>query len=214
MKKTWRLLAFAAALGIALAGCRFPWNDGPTGQTLKKPVIYLYPTQETQVNVKLNLHGTLTKTLPASDGNWSVTAYPDGHLINQADGKEYSYLFWEGKADVQYDFSKGFVVPGKDTAVFLQKELAVLGLTPREYNEFIVYWLPQMQDNSYNLIAFQTNVYTDLAKLDISPKPDSELRVFMAYKPLKKPVKLPEQTLPAFERKGFAVVEWGGSRVD
>lgn len=209
MKKAWRLLAFAAALGIALAGCRSPFEP-----TTAKPVIYLYPTQETQVNVKLTYRGKLTSTYPVSDGNWSVTAYPDGRLINQADGKEYSYLFWEGKADVKYDFSKGFVVPGKDTAAFLQKKLADLGLTPREYNEFIVYWLPQMQDNPYNLIAFQTDIYTDLAKLDISPKPDSELRVFMAYKPLKKPVKLPEQTLPAFERKGFAVVEWGGSRVD
>jgi hypothetical protein len=47
----------------------------------------------------------------------------------------------------------------------------------------------------------------------ITPKPDSELRVFMVYKPLKKKIDLPEQKLQPFERRGFTVVEWGGSKV-
>ncbi|MDF2567537.1 MAG: hypothetical protein K0R90_993, partial [Oscillospiraceae bacterium] len=86
-------------------------------------------------------------------------------------------------------------------------------LTPKEYNEFIVYWLPQMQNNPYNLITFQNETYTDNAKLSITPKPDSMLRVFMAYKPLDKFVEIPQQKLKSFERKGFAVVEWGGTQV-
>ena len=45
------------------------------------------------------------------------------------------------------DFSRGFVVRGSDTAAFLREKLAYMGLTPREYNEFIVYWLPRMQNN-------------------------------------------------------------------
>ena len=39
-----------------------------------------------------------------------------------------------------------------------------MGLTPREYNEFIVYWLSKMQHNAYNLIAFQGSEYTDHAR--------------------------------------------------
>ena len=86
-------------------------------------------------------------------------------------------------------------------------------MTPREYNEFIVYWLPKMQDNPYNLISFQSEAYTDAAKLDIDPTPDSVLRVFMAWKPLHRAQTIEPQTFAPFERNGFTVVEWGGCEV-
>jgi hypothetical protein len=207
MKKTIVLLIPLILILVTLTGC---W---PPQRSAKKPVIYLYPTQKMDISVKLSLDGDLTCTYPAYNSGWNVTAYPDGHLINHADNKEYSYLYWEGKSNSKYDLSKGFVVTGKNTAAFLQKELAYLGLTPKEYNEFIVYWLPQMQDNPYNLITFQSKAYTDSAKLIVSPKPDSVLRVFMVYKPLEKKIDLPQQTLQPFVRKGFTVVEWGGSQV-
>ena len=113
----------------------------------------------------------------------------------------------------EYDFSQGFCVPGGDTAAFLEDALAQLGLTRREANEFIVYWLPQMERNAYNLIAFQSDTYTDHAVLTVTPEPDSVLRVFMAWKPLKSAIDLPAQDLPAFSRDGFTVVEWGGAQV-
>ena len=50
----------------------------------------------------------------------------------------------------------------------------------------------------------------DQAKLVITPKPDSLLRVFMVYKPLQQKITVPEQELKPFTRKGFTVVEWGG----
>ncbi len=185
-------------------------DDEPTND---KPVIYLYPEEETNVNVKLDYNGDLTYTYPQYvDGGWNVTAMPDGTLYDE-NGREYSYLFWEGKSNVDYDFSDGFVVKGEDTVEFLQEKLEYLGLTPREYNEFIVYWLPKMQDNKYNLIKFQTDDYTENAVLDITPKPDSMLRVFMTFKPLDEYIEIPEQELQTFDRKGFAVVEWGGSEI-
>lgn len=178
-----------------------------------KPVIYLYPPHPMQVSVRLAYSGVLDYTYPEHKNGWSVTAYPDGTLINNADGKEYSYLFWEGHDERRYDFSRGFVVKGKDTASFLQEKLAYMGLTPREYNELIVFWLPKMQPNAYNLITFQGSAYTDGAVLEIIPKPDALLRVFMAYKPLIKRMELPPQELKPFKRRGFTVVEWGGACV-
>ena len=180
-----------------------------------KPVVYLYPTEETEVHVTLDYAGTLTVTYPAYgvDG-WHVTALPDGTLTDESQ-KTYSYLFWEGISDTKYDFSEAYCVAGKDTAAFLETALAALGLTPREANEFIVYWLPQMQNNPYNLIAFQTDSYTDAARLNITPTPDTVIRVFMAYKPLAKAVSAPDT--PSFPetpvRDGFTVVEWGGCAV-
>lgn len=199
------MMGLTALLPLLLAGC----GDDTV---FAKPVIYLYPEQETEVSVQLDYDGELTCTYPAYEDGWSVTAQPDGTLTDEA-GKQYSYLFWEGETDIEYDMSRGFVVKGSDTAEFLQEKLSYLGLTPREYNEFIVYWLPKMQDHPYNLIAFQQEAYTDSAALTISPQPDSILRVFMAYQPLEQPVEIEEQVLAPFAREGFAVVEWGGTEI-
>lgn len=179
----------------------------------KKPVIYLYPQQTMKVDVQLDYDGELICTYPQYQNGWSVIAQSDGTLKDVKTGKEYSYLFWEGVSDVEYDLSKGYVVKGEDTAEFLQVKLAEIGLTPREYNEFIVYWLPMMQNNPYNLITFQGDVYTNSAVLDIQPEPDSVLRVFMAYKALKKSIEIEEPQITPFKRKGFAAVEWGGTEV-
>lgn len=206
-----KLLAgtLTAALVLGLTGCAEPSSDEPLTE---KPVIYLYPEQETTVSVSLDYAGTLTATYPAYENGWRVTAEPDGTLYDE-NGDEYSYLFWEGENKTDYDFSTGFCVAGADTADFLREKLAEIGLTPREYNEFIVYWLPKMQDNPYNLISFQSERYTDIAKLDIDPTPDSVLRVFMAWKPLSKPQTIEPQTFTPFARDGFTVVEWGGCEV-
>ena len=183
---------------------------------LSKPVIYLYPEAETDVTVRLEYQGRLTCTYPTPDpdGAWRVTARPDGTLTDR-EGREYSYLFWEGASDgAPPDFSRGFVVRGSDTAAFLREKLAYMGLTPREYNEFIVYWLPRMQGNPWNLIAFQGKNYTDSAPLTVTPRPDSVLRIFMAYRPLAAPIVVPPQELTPFVRKGFTLVEWGGQGPD
>lgn len=180
------------------------------GGGLVKPVIYLYPEETTEVNVNIDLKGELTCTYPKYNDGWKgFIAEQDGHLTYQ-DGKEYNYLYWEGNGGLEPDFSSGFVVKGEDTADFLDETLAKLGLNRKEANEFIVYWLPILEENKYNLISFQTENYEEAAKLTISPKPDSVIRVFMAYQPLEEPIDIPEQVIDTPTREGFVVVEWGG----
>ena len=176
----------------------------------EKPVIYLYPETPTEVSVKLTIDGKLTCTYPAYDKGWdSFTAYPDGTLIFP-DEKEYYCLYWEGIQNMDCDFTRGFCVKGSDTAAFLEWALAEQGLTPREANEFIIYWLPRMESNPYNVISFQTEAYTEGAVLEITPNPDSLLRVFMAWYPSDEAVEIEAQEFTSFERVGFTVVEWGG----
>ena len=180
----------------------------------EKPIIYLYPQAPTVCSVKLTLNGALTCTYPDYGKGWdNFTAYPDGTLIFP-DGKEYYALYWEGVQYGDWDLSKGFCVRGEDTASFLEWALASQGLTPREANEFIVYWLPRMQENTYNVISFQTDTYTNGAVLDISPAPDSLLRVFMTYYASDTYVDIPPQSFIPFTRQSFAVVEWGGSEIE
>ena len=88
-----------------------------------------------------------------------------------------------------------------------------MGLNAKEYNEFIVYWYPRMKDNPYNLIYFAGEDYTEAAPLTITPTPDSVLRIFMVFKPLNKKIDIDPQQIQPFERKGFSVVEWGGTEI-
>ena len=187
--------------------------DAPPGVTYGKPVIYLYPEQETDVHVKLDFDGQLTCTYPAYNDGWSVTAAPDGMLYDQS-GNSYYCLYWEGEGTQSFDFSQGFCVAGKDSAAFLEDALAKLGLNRREANEFIIYWLPLLEANPYNLISFQAEEYTDRAELEITPQPDTLIRVYMAWKPLDAAVEIQPQTLTAPQREGFTVIEWGGSQVN
>lgn len=220
MKKLTAILLTISMLILLLGGCApteepddcTNGTDEDISDLCYKPVIYLYPEEQTQVDVKLELDGELTCTYPAYHDGWSVTAHPDGTLVDSAE-QAYNYLYWEGALNDDMDFSQGFCVPGADTAAFLEESLAKLGLTRREANEFIVYWLPLMEGNAYNLISFQGDVYTGNAKLTIDPAPDTLIRVFMAWQPLDAPVEIPAQTLTAPEREGFTVVEWGGSQI-
>ena len=183
-----------------------------TAATLK-PIIYFYPEEEINCSVKIDLNGTFTCTYPEYKNGWdNFTAKPDGTLIFP-DGSEYYALYWEAMQNNEYDFSKGFCVKGSETAGFLSDVLPRLGLSAREANEFIIYWLPRMQENAYNLISFQSEAYTESAKLMIDPAPDTLIRVFMAYKPLDKAVDIEAQEITTPARNGFTVVEWGGSEV-
>ncbi|MCL2696351.1 MAG: hypothetical protein FWE69_08520 [Clostridiales bacterium] len=213
-KKIWIIIVIVIVLVLAaVVIIAFVTGRSMLLPAAEKPVIYLYPTEPTEVTVRLEYDGVLDFTYPAYQNEWRVTAYPNGTLIDPSDGKTYSYLFWEGHGPADYDLDKGFVVKGEDTVAFLQDKLSYMGLLPNEYNEFIVYWAPQMQNNAYNLIAFQGAAYTDTARLIVEPAPDSLLRVFMVFKPLENPIEIEEQTLQPFTRTGFAVIEWGGCKL-
>ena len=186
-------------------------SDGLDGHMeLRKPIIYLYPTATTSISVQLQKPENFTTTYPLYGDGWRVTAQPDGNL-SDASGKQYYALYWEGKDTSPYDFSTGFYVT-KDTAVHvLEKQLTKIGLNSRERNEFMIYWLPVLRDIGQSVIHFRlTDELQSRNKLTISPAPDSLLRVAMDIKPVRRPVVLPALKLDSFERKGFAVVEWGG----
>ena len=96
---------------------------------------------------------------------------------------------------------------------FLEEKLAQLGLTDREAEEFIVYWLPKMQNNPYNYVYFETTdeVAANMP-LDVTPAPDTILRINMEWKALDAPIEVKQQNLPATPiREGFTLVEWGGT---
>lgn len=183
---------------------------------LLKPIIYLYPTEKTEISVKLNYQGKLTHTYPSYPENgWKVTAEPNGTLWDEK-GMEYYALFWEGIPSKPLIPTDGFIVAGHETAEFLEEKLAYLGLNRREANEFIMFWLPQLENNPYNLIHFAGQEYEEQVPLEITPTPETSIRVMMLTQPLPAKIDFPEQDLTPLKktRKGFTVVEWGGSVVE
>ncbi len=180
----------------------------------RKPVIYLYPEEETIVDVKLNFNGKLSNTYPDYGDGWQVVAKPNGDLINKKDNSKHRYLFWDGINNENFeasDFETGFVVKKEETLQFLDSTLTKLGLNDYERNDFITFWMPLMKQNDYNFVHFMINEECDqVAILDVNPKPDSELRVYILYAKTDASQKVKPQILKTTKRTGFTLVEWGG----
>lgn len=179
-----------------------------------KPVIYLYPTKTQDIKVKVSPEGGVTESIPEYGKGWSVTATPEGKIIDKATKTEYPYLFWESKDDgAQTDMSEGFVVETKKLQKFFEEKLAILGLNEKEIADFTEYWVPELQGKKYVFITFYSQERIDAeAPLKVTPAPDSVIRVYFDHKKLDKKITVKEQVLTPATRKGFAVVEWGGKR--
>lgn len=182
---------------------------------VKKPVIYLYPEEETEVQVRLGFPENITVSYPNYGDGWNVIAQPGGELKDVDSGRSLYALYYEGEiAPNTSEMNEGFVVKGADTAEFLEEKLAILGLTEREAEEFIVYWLPVLQANKYNYIRFENYDFIDSQMpLLVSPTPDNVIRVWMAFKGLDVPIEVSGQELETPSRDGFTVVEWGGTEL-
>lgn len=179
-----------------------------------KPIIYIYPEKETNVNVKLGNKEKLTCTYPKYENEWNVCAKPNGDLIDLKSNRKLYALYWEGLNTNKQNFEEGFIVEGEKTTEFLEEKLEFLGLNEREAEEFIVYWLPQMEHNKYNYIRFETiDEINQNMPLEISPKPETLIRINMVFKPLRKAIEIKEQQLNKSIRKGYTVVEWGGTKI-
>lgn len=177
-----------------------------------KPVIYLYPKEE--IDIEVNLYGaTFTTTYPEYNNGWFVTAYPDGTLVDK-NGREYNYLYWEGMSKTFIDVSKGFVIEKENYIEFLETTFSEIGMIDTEINDFITYWLPQMNEHDYCFLSFQMENYEKEIQLKYSIEPDNELRVYVVFCGLDKYMDVQSQDLSYysnFMREGFTVVEWGGT---
>ncbi len=203
-----------------------PYNWEEYG--VEKPAIYIYsdePMEEVKVDLSLYRTDMLT-TWPEPDAvnaytyTWNVQACDDGTLYDSY-GNEFSYIFWEATDHGIHSFDRGFCVAGEDTAEFLRETLAQIGLNSRESNDFIVYWLPRMQNNAYNLINFEglvkDDAYNSFYGLDVTDSEgnpaQSVLRVLMVWKAVDEYTDITPQTFSDFSREGLTVVEWGGTEL-
>lgn len=189
--------------------------ENPLMSTFDKPIIYLYPTEDVELTVKLTNSDKITCSYPKYTDGWNVLAKTTGELVDLETNRNLYALYYESKSDVNFDVQEyGFVVKGSEVTKFLEEKLAILGLTEREAEEFIIYWLPILQENEYNYIRFATKEEIDESMpLEFSVEPDTLIRVLMTYKKLDEVIKVQEQQLETPERTGFVAVEWGGTEI-
>jgi hypothetical protein len=181
-----------------------------------KPVIYLYPEQTQKVNVGIKPNSGFSFSYPAYPrGGWNVTAQPNGQLTHQ--NKTLNYLFWEGPLNSipQFDLTTGFYVHSDTVVQFLEHTLTKVGLSEIEQADFITFWAPRLIQNDLNFIHFEFNDGYDklVASIKLDPQPETLIRLFMVFKPVNKTLPIKQQTIPTNPRKGFTVVEWGGSQI-
>ena len=176
-----------------------------------KPILYLYPKKTTNVTVSFEHPEILKTTYPKIKDEWNVKAKSNGSLYDK-DGRYYYGLYWDEERVHTVDFSEGFYVEEKDAINFLEEKLDYIGLSEREANEFITYWLPILENNKKSLVYFElTDERESYNKINISPKPDSLLRLVIHIKKVDKKTKIKEEKLTQFKRNGFTAVEWGGT---
>ena len=138
-------------------------------------------------------------------------------MLKTSSGKKLYALYYESKNIKKYNdesLKEGFVVARDDVEEFLDEKLSTLGLNYKEREEFITYWANSLEEKPYAFIRFQTRAEIDRNMgLEVTPRPDTTIRIMMEYKPLNRRVKVEEQQLQKATREGFVVVEWGGTEI-
>ena len=178
--------------------------------TIDKPIIYIYPEEDMDITVKLGNPQLITSSYPKYEKEWNIHVDTTGNIYDYKTNRNYYGLYWEGKDKTPLNMEEGFIVEGKDITEFLEAKLELLGLNEKEINEFIIYWLPRLENNKYNFIRFKTpDEINNYMPLEFSKEPDTLIRIMVDFKPLNKKIKVKEQTLEKKERKGFTIVEWG-----
>ena len=180
---------------------------------VKKPIIYLYPEKPMDISIQINMKNNnkfivVYPKFNKENNTWNVHAKPNGEII--INDKTYPYLFWEAQSYLKVEINEGFIVKDEDAENFLEEKLKIFGLNDKESTDFITFWLPILLDNKLSVCTFQTKEYYENFELNIEPKPDTLIRIFLFIKKVNTPIAIKEQKLEKIERRGYTVVEWGG----
>jgi Leucine-rich repeat (LRR) protein len=175
----------------------------------EKPNIYLYPEKTEDLSVYVTPKGKITKSIPEYNEGWKVTVDPSGKIDNT-----YDFLFYEASLNYRFTLNKGWIVNKDNFNEEMNNILTSIGLNSKEKADFIEYWSKRLnwQNNRYVAYYLDPKEINEAIKLNFSKEPDSILRVFFYFVPLKDndnlEIKKPE--IQQFKRNGFTVVEWGG----
>lgn len=176
------------------------------GTVEKKPAVYLYPLQTTDVSVMVKVNGSIIFSDPEYNTGWNVSVTPDGIINNK-----YDYLFYEANLKKYEVPNEGWVVEYDNLKNWCDEYLPKLGLNKKEKEQFEEYWLAKLRKAKYYDIRMLDDKFlSENMDLLIEPKPETLIRLNFYFKPLSSKIELKAPEIKEMTRKGFTVVEWGG----
>ena len=177
----------------------------------KKPIVYFYPEKEMDLTVKFVDEERLITTYPKYNDGWNIHLKEDGTFTSGDSDREYYALYFDEIANYICDFKEGFYVTKDNAISFLEEKMDYIGFNNHEVNEFIMYWLPVLENNEKSLVYFeQTDERNNESPLEFSTNPDTLIRTIIHIKKVDEEVDIPKQELIHYDRNGFVVTEWGG----
>jgi hypothetical protein len=207
----------------------------PGMPTFRKPIVYLYnfnPNTEITVRVDLNedTMDKFTELIPAFNGPkgesvWRVRINGNkGGVTDLSTDIAYPYLFWEAtrKIEMHMDCNASWSVQNKhgDLKEMLTTELARRALVPHEIDDFLEYWLEELEKLREPAGPFVSVAFVDISKdapLTVTSTDDDSptyIRAFaqfsVSHKQVGKPYVQAEIPATVSSRTGPTVVEWGG----
>jgi len=196
--------------------CQSYGKEGDGWYCIGKPVIYLYPTIPTLVNVKIRTEGAVVVSDPQieKENGWTnVMAHPNGILFYN--DQPFRELFYESEAQNVSQPKAGFVFKKENLKKELTDFIEKLGLTREdEKDEFLEWWLPRLEafESPYWFVSIlEKDEKRRIDEVTISPKPDTFIEFIAYFKPLENAEEVEKLILPPTpQRKGFTAVEWGG----
>ena len=186
------------------------WDDDTTnnnGWMVKKPNIYIYPTEKINLIVQLKFPngGKVIESYPEYSNGWNIEVEPSGLINNQ-----HQYLFYEAQIPKILQRENGWVVKGEELEDFFVNNLSNLLFSEKEISDFIEYWIPLLEnDKTYIIYPHFTKELLNIIDIYFSIQPDNIIRVFYLIEEYNGNIEIQTPQIPAYKREGFTVLEWG-----
>lgn len=174
---------------------------------VRKPNIYIYPIQESDLDVSISfpMGGEVLASIPEYNTGWYIHVDPEGIIDD-----EYTYLFYESKHPNYYQFAKGWCITGSNLKNFFEENMSLYNFSQQEIKDFTDYWIPLLNEFDYYAIYPQSNEIIDkTVQLDFSIVPDNIHRLYYGVVGKDEQIELEKPDITPFSRTGFYVVEWG-----
>ncbi len=180
-------------------------NNG--GPVVRKPNIYIYPTERIDLTVQLKFPkgGKIIASVPKYLNGWNVHVEPSGIINN-----EYQYLFYEAQIPKILQRKSGWIIRGENLEDFFRQNLSNLLFSEKEISDFLEYWIPILEfDKTYIIYPHYSKDLSDIIDLYFSITPDNIIRVLYLIEQYKDNYQVQIPQVPSLKREGFTVLEWG-----
>jgi hypothetical protein len=180
---------------------------------LAEPLIYIYGNSGIRVNLKLCSNLVHRASWPEYGDGWEIQLLGNGLMWDLKSSKKVGSLFWEGFAGPIPPLKHGWMVTPSEVTPLLRKILPLYGLNYRESAAFIKYWSKVLtQAPFYRIEIIPSQWLEEICPLEITPKPEQLLRVYLRAYPKLEFEQITPPPLPSkpSSRPSYTVVEWGG----